>query len=349
MTRRRLVALGMLSLVGWMLPPIRLAGAASQDDLELVAHMPQMAKREGPLLAFRDYIVDPDVEVERHIRLQVTQQKDLLARLKENIGFDKQVSLSVEAIEVRLMYVPQALHGPAAAYGRYCLNVTDFFFEISQMDNIYAAITSPQASHPPLAPSGICAFLVHRLAKEYRAVCRFTAESGRSVKYKATGAIFSNHLGAVDLEIEWLAPGQFGLARKPYTIWQNNGDAFYTLMALPVEETLHYFLGTATDRQIAEALRTDPPMTLAAARNVADEWMAVEESVVGGLVNRVLARYCAQHNMSLPASTVPSLHQYRYRDQGIRVVQNLGFHETVAMYMDNPSNFRERLFGQQEA
>jgi hypothetical protein len=318
------------------------------DDLELVSHIPQLAKREGPLLAFRDFAPDPDVEVERHIRLQVTGQKDLLARVKEKIEFEKQVALSMEEIEVRLMFVPQAQEGPSAAYHRYCLNVTDYLFDIIRMEKIYATIASPQTRHPQIAETGISAFLVHRLAKEYRAVCRFTAESGRSVKYKATGAIFSNHLGAVDLEIELLAPGQFGLSRKPYTIWQNHADALFTLMAVPVEETLHYCLGIATDRQIAEALRTDSPLTLTAAKNIADEWMAVEESVVGGLVNAVLERYCTQHHIALPASVVPTLHQYRYRNQGIDLVQRLGCQEVIAIYRDSPSNFKSRLFGQQE-
>ena len=121
------------------------------------------------------------------------------------------------------------------------------------------------------------------------------------MKYRASGAIFSNHLGAVDLEIQLKAPGQFGLSRKAFTIWQNRTENLYTLMSIPVEETLHYQLGKATDREIEASMKNHPPENLSAVQRLAEEWMAVEESVVGGLVNRVLDRYCTQHQMAIPA------------------------------------------------
>ena len=356
LTRRQMMAVGGLGLAGWVLSPIRMAAAALQEDLELVSRIPQMAPREVPLLVFRDFVSDPDGEVEQHIRLQLGQRKELLALLRKKIGFEKQVKLSVEDIQVRLMFVPQLQEDHAAAYHRYCLDITEDLFEMNHMDNFYGSITSPRKSYPRLPETGIVAFLVHRLAKAYQAVCRFTAESGRSVKYKASGAIFSNHLGAVDLEIQLLAPGQFELTRKPFTIWQNDTENLYTLMSIPVEETLHYYLGTATDREIGAAMKNHPPESLAAAQRLAEAWMAVEESVVGGLVDRVLARYCARNHLAVPASiaaekrpAVPSLHQYRYRDRGIQLVQNLGFHETMAIYMDSPSAFKDQLLRQQDA
>jgi uncharacterized membrane-anchored protein YhcB (DUF1043 family) len=356
LTRRQLMALGALGLASWMFSLVRTAEAALQEDLELISNLPRMADREGPLLVFRDFVADSDVEVEQHIRLQLSQRKELLAALKQRIGFEKQVRLSVEETQVRLMFVPQLQNGAAAAYHRYCLAVTDFLFEMGGQENIYAAITSPTKGYPPLSDTGISAFLVHRLAKDYQAVCRFTAESGRSVKYKASGTIFSNHMGAVDLQIEVLAPERFGLTRSPFTIWQNNSNGIATLMAVPVEETLHYCLGEATDRQIAEAMRQDPPKSLAAARLLAEEWMAIEESVVGGLVERVLERYCAKYQMNIQVSVeeemraaISSLDQYRYRERGIRLVQHLGFRKALAMYMENPASFRDQLFRPEEA
>jgi len=356
LTRRRMMARGVLGLAGLMLSPIRIAAAALQDDLERVSLIPQMDEREGPLLVFRDVVADPDVEVEQHIRLQLGQRKELLALLKKKIEFDKQVRLSVEDLQVRLMFVPQLQEGHAAAYQRYCRNVTDYLFEMSQMDSFYAAITSPRESYPPVSATGISAFLVHRLAKDYRAVCRFTAESGRSVKYKATGAIFSNHLGAVDLEIQSVAPGQFVLTRKSFFIGPTDTENLYTLMSVPVEETLHYLLGKATDREIAATMENQPPENLPAAQGLAEAWMAVEESVVGGLVNRVLEHYCTRNHLAIPSSfsdeksqAVPPLRQYRYRDRGIRLVKNLGLQEAMALYMDSPSNFKDQLLAQKDA
>ena len=355
MTRRQVMRLGVMGLAGWMLSPVRIANAALQDDLELVSTIPQMVEREVPLLVFRDFVADPDVEVEQHIQLQLGQRTEMLDLLRKKTGFEKKVRLSVEEIQVRLMFVPQLQEDHAVAYHRYCRDITDYLFEMNEMDNCYTSMTSPSESYPPLSPTGISAFLVHRLAKEYRAICRFTSESGRSVNYRASGAIFSNHLGAVDLEIQSIAPGQFGLSRKAFTIWQNNTENLYTLMSIPVEETLHYQLGKATDREIAASMKNHSPENLSAVQRLAEEWMAVEESVVGGLVNRLLERYCTLHQMEIPAGIPDSgkplafLHQYRYRDRGIQLAESLGFQETLALYMESPSNFRDQLFGGQDA
>ena len=349
-SRRRFIGWGAMGLAGWLLSPGGAAAAVIEDDLTLVSHLAQMDEREAPLMVLRDFENDPDGEVSRHIRRTLRQREALLAAVRKKIGLEEKIYLSLEAIEVRLLFVPQLRQPSSAAYRRYCVDVTDFLFGMSRTDNFYSAITSPRRDLPVIASQGISAFLVHRLAKGYRAICRFRTASGKHVKYRVSGSFFSNHLGAVDLEIEVLAEGSFGLHRRPFTVWQNNGAAFRTLMAVPVEETLHYYLGTATDRQIAKTLRHSEPESLADAQHLASEWMAVEESIVGGLVDRVLDRYCRRYQLALPANSgthgkapSPALPQYRYRRQGRHLVHQLGFHDAVAMYMDDPSAFRKRL------
>ena len=355
-SRRRLLLGGVLGLAGWVLAPMGRADAALQEDLDLVSHIPGMAERDGPLLVFQDFKSDPDAEIEQHIRRQLGQRNELLSQLKEKIGFEKQVTLAVEDLQVRLMFVPQAPNANAEAYQRYCTDVTDFVFTSTRVDNFYTTITSPRQNKPSIAKSGISAFLVHRLAKAYRAVCRFRAESGRQVRYHVNGAIFSSHLGAVDLDIQRQASGQFGLQRRPFTIWQNDAEHLYTLLSVPVEETLHYVVGEATDREIASVFRDDPPQTAHAAREMAQEWMAVEESVVGGLVNRILRSYCSRHHLALPAGAeadaipaVPALSQYRYRRQGLRLVRDLGLETAMSMYLHSPAEYRNQLLRQQDA
>ena len=342
--------LGVMGLAGMMLPVTRNADADTKVDLESLSSLAWMAKREIPLLVFRDFVADADDEVERHIKHQWSQRTDLLATLKEKLGSDQEIRLSVEETQVRLMFVPHQETGAEAAYRRYCQDVTDFLFDICKQENILAAITSPGSAYPLMSDNGISAFLVHRLAKAYQAVCRFTAKSGGSVKYKVTGAIFSNHLGAVDLTVEMLAQGQFGLSRSPFTIWQSAGSGVSTLMAIPVEECLHYCLGAATDRQIADVMQANPPKSLAAVKWLAEEWMAIEEAAVGGLVEHVLDRFCDRSNTNLPVSlqeemrlAIAALPQYRFRENGIRLIRRLGFQETVDMYLEDPAFFRDQL------
>jgi hypothetical protein len=176
------------------------------------------------------------------------------------------------------------------------------------------------------------------------------------VEYRASGAIFSNHMGAVDLEIEIISSRQIRLKRKPFTIWQNASDDVFTLMALPVEETLHYYVGNATDHQLAEALRLAPPRNLTDALQLAEEWMAVEESIVGGLVARVVKEYCNHYHMDVPSmdsedlrSSEPTLPQYKYRRYGIDLVREMGFHKALALYMNHPDDFRNLLVNRHES
>ncbi len=354
MTRRQLLAFGLMGAAGRVMSPLVGNAAVSRDDLKAVSLMPEMAERDGPLLVFRDFVSDADVEVKRHIRHQMRRKNDLYALLKKKIGFDKQVHLKLEEVQVRLMYVPQRPQGPGAAYHRYCHSIIAFLFGMIQTDNFYSTITSPIGSYPPLADDGLSAFLVHRLAKDYQAICRFTAESGRSVKYRASGAIFSNHLGAVDLEIEFLSHDQVRLKRRPFTIWQNSSSDFYTLMALPVEETLHYYVGRATDKQLAEALCTTPPRNVSEAQEMAETWIAVEESIVGGLVAQVVRDYCTRHHMAFPPmdveetrSLTPALHQYKYRRDGMALVREMGFHGALDLYMRDPAAYRDLIAARQ--
>ncbi len=349
LSRRQLIQLGAASLCCWMFSPIQTAASALPEDLEMVAHIPQLGGRENPLLVFRDFVSDADAEIENHIRLQLGQRKDLLDLLKKKIEFKSHVKLSLDDMQVRLMFVPHLLDDHTIAYHRYCIDIVDYFFELIQTDNFYDAITIPGASYPQVADTGKSAFLVHRLAKAYRVVCRFSAESGRSVKFKVSGSAFSNHLGSVDLEIEVQAAGQYGLTRKPFTIWQNDTENLYSLLAIPLEETLHFYLGQSTDRQIAACLADQPPASLGDVRQMANEWMAVEESVVGGLVKGILDQYCSRYSGMLAAwqasdAAVPDLHRYRYREKGLHLVERLGYREAIGLYMDSPSAFKERLF-----
>ena len=355
-SRRRMLVGGMLGLAGWVLAPMGLADAALREDLELVSLIPGLAERDGPLLVFRDFKNDPDVEIEQHIRTQLGQRNALLLQLREKIGFEKEVTLAVEDLQVRLMFVPQASDGHAEAYQRYCKDITDFVFRSTRANNFYATITSPRQSYPPIAKDGISAFLVHRLAKAYRAVCRFSAESGRQVRYHVNGAIFSSHLGAVDLDLRWQPSGQFDLKRKPVTIWQNDTENLYSLLSVPVEETLHYLLGKATDLEIVSAFRDFPPDTAHAAREVAQEWMAVEESVIGGLVERILRKYCRRHHPLFTAfaaaeasMVVPPLPQYRYRRRGVQLVRDLGLETAMSMYLESPAEYRRQLLQRRNA
>ena len=182
LSRRQLMTNGLLGLTAWVINPLDRAYGAIADDLEKISRGSRMAGHESPLLVLQDFKNDPDAEIERHLRSQLPRRQDLLKRIQQKIGFEKRVRLSIEAIQLRLLFTPQSRDDTAKAYLRYCRDVTDRIFRVSGMDSFYAAITCPKTSFPTISASGITAFLIHRLVKEFQAVCKFTAESGESTK-----------------------------------------------------------------------------------------------------------------------------------------------------------------------
>ena len=81
---------------------------------------------------------------------------------------------------------------------------------------------------------------------------------------------------------------------------------------------------------------------------VIQEWMAVEEAIVGGLVARLMPEIFARF---LPAAGDQKLRealaqrdrhaQYRYLTRGIQVVVDLGLEEAVNLYKSDPLHFRD--------
>jgi len=64
---------------------------------------------------------------------------------------------------------------------------------------------------------------------------------------------------------------------------------------VPVEETLHIALREHTERAIKDQLELKPLQGLGDAERIADDWMAVEEAIVGGLVHAMLPRFLEAH------------------------------------------------------
>ena len=162
----------------------------------------------------------------------------------------------------------------------------------------------PRTETPEIPQEGTSVFLVHQLAKSYVARCKFSNEQGRAVTYKLSGARFSSHLGAVDLSIESPVEGQYRLTRKHYTIWQNHTANLYTLLSIPVEETLHYAMGPFTDEMIGRDLQSESLTRVHEVQTVAKNWMAIEEALVGGLVYGILREYLESRGFNLPMAEV---------------------------------------------
>jgi hypothetical protein len=349
--RRALVFLGAAGFLNLLVPFPRFCFASLPEEcFPPLLDLSRLEPLQEPLFIFRDYEDEPDQEIKAHIMKGIANSPDLLEKLRNKTGFDRRVSVTFERLEIRLLFVPELRNRYADAYKRYSADVIDYAVDKTKLDNPYLKIVNPLEQYPEIPQEGITAFTVHQLGKEYRAVCILTAEDGRSVKCKIEGAVFSNHLGAVALHIECPQEAVFCLRRNNYSIWQNRPKNLYTLLSIPVEETLHFILGQYTDRKIEQELRRGPALKVSEVENLANHWMAVEEAMVGGLVHTLLPDFLRRKCVRLSSfekgcdiKKKTHLSQYRFLKTGIVLVEKLGYQRAIDIFKGDPAAFSRLL------
>ncbi|MGB5984771.1 MAG: hypothetical protein WBG37_05650 [Desulfobacterales bacterium] len=349
--RRQVIRNGALGLLGLLVPfPNWAWGAAPESMYGALLDLTRLEPMEKPLVMFRDFAPHEDQEIKDRILWELSRQPDLSDKIRAKLGAQGPLSISFESLDIRLLYVPETRKPYAEAYQRYCRDVIDFTLARTGTRNPFNHLVVPQSDSPQISQEGTTVFLVHQLAKAYKARCKFSSEQGRSVTFKLTGAQFSSHLGAVDLSIESPADGEYRLTRKNYTIWQNHTANLYTLLSIPVEETLHYAMGPFTDEIIGRELQLGGLTRVHEVQTLAGDWMAVEEALVGGLVYGILREYVDSRGFNLPMAEVladfkrkEALAQYKYRQTGLELVSRLGYQEAVELYKTNPADFKGRL------
>ncbi len=347
--RRRFLQLALAGVVNLSLPVSALAVPQAPAPTPL-AELSTSAALTAPLFPFRALGEDPDGEIQAHIYREVARQPGLLDRLKARIGADRPIALNLRDLKLELQYIPETRSRLASAYQDYCRKAIAHTCRMAQVPSFYKGVFVPQAANPDIAQGDeISAFVVHRLVKAYDAICEFTG-SGGSVKFKVAGSIYSSHLGAVEMDVEGLPDGSYRIARRNYTVWQDHSDNVYTLLQIPVEETLHYLMGRYTDRHLLHQLHQDEISQTTEVQAIAKHWMAVEEALVGGLVEQVLPALIRSQELSLDdsdaqrsAAAKAGLPQYRYRDVGVRVVESMGVQGAMQMWRDDPQAFQQQL------
>jgi hypothetical protein len=78
-----------------------------------------------------------------------------------------------------------------------------------------------------------------------------------------------------------------------------------------------------------------------------EDSISVEEAIVGGLVHAVFPSIVQKYIPDLPTSwietdieTKSTFKKYRYLLNGINIVKQLGYKESIKMYQNNPMAFR---------
>jgi hypothetical protein len=144
--------------------------------------------------------------------------------------------------------------------------------------------------------------------------------------------------------------GTIKFLKDKYTIWQNSAANPFTALMVPAEETLHITLRDATERAIKKTVERSHRRSLKSVEKIVEDWMAVEEAIVGGIVFRLLPHILEEHIEDLPLSSIEmdisaksQFEKYRHLEKGITIVEEIGYREAIRMYSKDPAAFRGLL------
>ncbi len=323
------------------------------DTDRLLAYI-QSENREEPLLLLNDGTGEFDPRLNQANRDYLNENNGLLAQIQERLAAAK-VSWRLAGSSKRLLVVPEKREEYAVLFEQYCRESVAYALAVTQLPNPYAAIATlrePPATPAVSAAQGVTAYVVHNIADEYIEEYLFfdQANDQTMIKIKLSNRVFTGRIGSYTSRLTFGEQQHIEFVHDPYTLWQNSAKNPVNVLVAPVEETLHIDLRAATESAIRQTLRQAPPRNLDEVRQVVDEWMAVEEAIVGGLVARLMPDIFArllsgplQKEMTESLAQRQVHAQYRYLEQGVRLVGELGVRPAIELYTSEPARFRQMV------
>ncbi len=317
----------------------RLLDFIAQDDLQ------------GPLVLFQDHKGDFDRTLNKENIAYLNQNKQLLENIKTRLK-GTTLHWKLAASSKRRLIVPEQRPEYADLFQRYCRESVDYLLTRLQSASPYNEIVTLQDPLPSLKAGdveGIKVYLVHNVADEYVEEYVFFNQDNDTTKIKIrlSNRVFSGIIGSYTSDLVIGENQSFDFIREPYTLWQNSAENPLNVFIAPVEETLHILLRDATEQAIRADLDQARPRKINEVNAVVKDWMAVEEAIVGGIVARVMPEILSRFLRDTRGETLSDAlaqrdqHvQYRYLDQGIQIVGDLGLEEAVKLYKSDPMGFK---------
>lgn len=326
------------------------ANFVSSKDYSRLVELIKIEDKQQPLHVFHDFENDFDEEVHRAALEHFNNHPDLIQGIKTDLG-GKSVRWRLANLEYRVLFVPEKRAEYAALYESYCQDVINDLLVMTDLENPFNDIRTLTGEKPDVSEDqGINAFLVHNLVKEFSGTYIFSNQKQKKVKIQLEGKVFTGEVGFYSTDLYIKEDGSFEFVNDNYTIWQNSAKNPYTALMVPVEETLHIALREHTQQAILESLEKEAVQGLEGARKIVEDWVSVEEGIVGGLVYslmpRILDNYLGPIQSLLiekDLATKSLLIKYRYLKRGIAVVEDLGYQKALHMYKTDPGRFRDML------
>ena len=330
-------------------------GQPPADNYQRLFELIQQEDLEAPLVPFSGEKSQFDRSLNQENLAYLNKNKDLLEQIKSHFQGDS-MNWKLANSYKRLLVVPESRSDYAELFKSYCDDAVAYTLSATQLPNPLKVITTLRAplsdSDDSLSKQGVTAYLVHNIADEYIEEYHFfnQEDDGQAIQIKMSNLAFSGHIGSYNSDIVIGENGQFKFVHNNYTLWQNSAKDPLNVLVAPVEETLHMALRSATEVAIQDRLKQAAPKTIDEVQRIVDEWMAVEEAIVGGLVSELMPQIfirflgsplTVEMNKSLTDRHAHA--QYRYLDNGIRIVTNLGLQPAIDLYKSQPHKFKELL------
>ena len=304
-----------------------------------------------PVYAFNDFEETIDKAGVDDTKQYFNERKDLIRKIKKDLGGGS-LRWKLDNFKQRLVFVPETRDEYAALYKNYCIDVIDFILNETRLDNPYTQIKTLKHEDPDIIEKpGITVLLVHNLAREYLGTYSFFNENPKKeVKISLRGTRFIGEIGSYSSMLEIRQDGTIEFVRNNYTIWQNSAQLPYNVLIVPIEETLHIALRPHTERAIRDELKSAVLSKTNDVEQIVEQWVAVEEALVGGLVNIFFPKIVSRYFDNFPSVEIERglesklrIKKYRHLLEGIRVVKSTGYKAAVDIYSRNPNKLKEML------
>ena len=326
------------------------ASTELKTDYSRLVELIKIEEKQRPVHVFHDFEDDFDAEVHGAALDHFNSHPDLIQSIKADLG-ETSLRWRLADLEYRLLFVPEKRAEYAALYESYCQDVISDLLAITDLENPFNDIRTLKGETPDITKGqGVSAFLVHNLLKEFSGTYIFSNQNQKKVIIQLEGKLVSGEVGFYSTDLYIKDDGSFEFANDNYTIWQNSAKNPYTVLMVPVEETLHIALRGYTQQAILETLENRSVQGLKGARDIVEDWVSVEEGIVGGLVHCLMPRILDNYLDPVPSrlaendlATKSQLVKYRYLERGIEVVEDLGYQKALHLYQTDPRKFRDML------
>ena len=329
------------------------APTAATNYMRLLDYI-QEEDLSDPLMVFGGIEENFDRRLNQENLAYISANNELLQKIQTHLS-GEHLRWQLNTSFKQLWVVPEPRDEYAQLFERYCREAVDYLLRRINQPNPYNAIATLRGPVPnprETGQDGITAYLVHNIADEYiEEYLFFDQDNDNSqVKIKLSNREFDGKIGSYTSKLKIGAENQFEFIRENFTVWQNSARNPYNVLIVPIEETLHIILRSATEQAMQEELTNIKPEKLHEVKGVIDHWMAVEEAVVGGLVWQIMpelldhvAHGVSEFPLAQTMAERDAHEQYRFLDKGIDLVTRLGVDETIHLYQSSAKEFQVKL------